>query len=116
LQEVQRRAFSAKQRAGISLELAEHLSGRQRFAVLRQPFNFKLRVERVETGIEPGRAAEYRRFATDDAGLGGLVWRDQAGGQVAVAGVFMQRTQDIAAYGFFQVHVLSPMMDTGFYR
>jgi len=99
LQEIQRRPLGGEQCPGAALDLDQQVARCDRIALVHLPVEAAGRVQRAEAGVEPGPPGNHRRLARDDAGMGGLRGRKEAGGQVAAADVFRQRARYVGFHG-----------------
>jgi hypothetical protein len=96
LQEIERGAFGTDQRACVAFDAAQQRAGGDAFAVGNVPFDARVRIEREETRVDPVAPADHRRVARDDACLRVFAGRQQVGGDVAAAEVFVERALDVA--------------------
>src|SRR5690606_37214784 len=90
LQEIQRTALAGEQAAGLALQFKQHLVGLDKAAVLYVPGDDGGGVDLAEDFVDPFHAADDGLFPGDDPGVGGIVCRDQARGDVAGADVLFQ--------------------------
>ena len=95
LQEVQRRAFAAEQRACRAFEVEQRLVGRGPIAIGHLPMHRDPRVELAEHRIDPGGTGDGAVLTGDDGCLGQALGRNQLGGDVATADVFEQRAAHV---------------------
>ena len=95
LQEIQRRALRAQQRAGTGFDLQHHLIRCAALALGHVPGDARSGVERAQRGVGPGSAADHRAFAREHAGAGATHGIDQASGQITAAHVFLQGARHV---------------------
>ncbi|MNE48342.1 hypothetical protein D3C80_1427980 [compost metagenome] len=95
LQEVQRAALAAQQRAGRAFQVEQRLVGRGAITVGHLPVHSHTRVELAKHGVDPGSAGNHAVFAGDDGGLGQALGRDQLRGDIATADVLQQRAAHV---------------------
>jgi hypothetical protein len=95
LQEIQRLALGAQQRARVAADFDQHAVGGDGVALADLPVDDATEIERLKTGIEPWTAGDHGGFAADDAGARSLRCGDELGGEVAAADVLGQRARDI---------------------
>ncbi len=96
MQEVEGAALAGEQGARVGGNLADNLAGGDRIAVLCQPAEARARVEMLQTGIEPGGAAQHGVLSAGDHPDGGAIGRCQSGGEVAAADVLGECGEDVA--------------------
>ncbi len=95
LQKVQRRALGGEQGAGMAADFHQHVIGGDGIALADPPVGHAVRVERAETGVEPGPAGDHGRLAGDDPSVRPLAGRYELGGEIAAADILVKSAGDI---------------------
>jgi len=96
LQEIQRTALGAHERARAAGHMTKRLASRNAVAFSHQPFHGNIRIHQVKAGIEPRLPTNDCRLPGDDPRARGATFRQQVGRHVTAAQVFLQCPADIA--------------------
>ncbi len=99
MQKIERRALAAEQGPGRALQLAEGLTGRDRFAVAGLPADGYLITELSKYLVKPIGARKHAGFTGDHHAAHPAAGGNQLGGQVAAANIFFKRLPDLAVEG-----------------
>ena len=96
MQEIQCGALGADQRTRHAFDMAERGASRDAIAIRDEPLDPRRRIELTEALIEPRATAEDCGVAGDDACARIRCGRQQVGGYVSAADVFLKCATDVA--------------------